>query len=113
MNKENILRWDPSAGLQDKVIIVTGAASGIGAAMVKAASVAGMRIVATDIAEEGLTATIQAASLIGSGQISGFPLDLSDLSGLKDLIRFTRNTHGGLDFLFHAAAVLKRQYDIT
>lgn len=108
-----ILKWDPSAGLAGRTIIVTGAASGIGAAMVRAAATAGLCVIATDINAAALDENVNVARQLGAGRVEPLAMDLSDIGSQARLVDFAQSTGGQLDFLFHAAAVLRRQYDIN
>ena len=72
------MSWRPDFGLEGKSIIVTGAAGGIGSAVLQAAAIAGMRIVGTDIAADRLEQAVAAAR--AHGEVIGVPLDISDIS---------------------------------
>jgi 3-hydroxybutyrate dehydrogenase len=68
--------------LQGRTALVTGAASGIGAAVVERYLAAGARVVAVDRDEVGLGAL---ADRLGTDALSTVAADLSDLDALADL----------------------------
>ncbi len=68
--------------LQDRTALVTGAASGIGAAVVERYLAAGARVVAVDRDEAGLGAL---ADRLDAGALSTVAADLSDLDALAGL----------------------------
>lgn len=85
--------------LQNKVVLVTGAAGGIGSALVKAFLDAGARVVASDITE---VQPLEAAS-----EYSRFiRADVSSETSVKNLIRQTVDVFGALHVLVNNAAVL-------
>src|SRR5690554_7865115 len=61
--------------LKNKVVVVTGAGSGIGRALAKALAVRGCRLALSDVNEDGLAET--AAALTGSN-IKTYRLDVGD-----------------------------------
>lgn len=69
--------------LHGRTALVTGAASGIGAAVVERYLDAGATVYAVDRDEQGLQSL--AARLAPAGTVTTFAADLSDLDGLEDL----------------------------
>jgi len=90
-------------GLQNKVIIVAGGATGIGAATSRRLAAAGARVVVGDRNEEGAAATAATIADDG-GRADPFAFDIADLDSCGRLVEFAVSTHGGLDGLFNVAA---------
>ena len=105
------MAWSLDAGLRGKSLIVTGAAGGIGAAVLEAAASSGMRVMGTDIENTRLNVVVKSASAFG--EVRGIPLDISDLGHQRDLLVEAKRLYGGVDCLVHTAAVLKRQYELS
>jgi NAD(P)-dependent dehydrogenase (short-subunit alcohol dehydrogenase family) len=103
------MSWSVGAGLEDKGVIVTGAAGGIGAEVARAFAVAGARVCAVDVKEDGLAELLPT---LEGGPHRLEALDLRDLTGHEGLLRRTANELGGLDVLANMAAVLVRRSDI-
>jgi len=95
------------AGLQDRGVIVTGGASGIGRATAEAMASAGARVAVLDRNAEGVDATI--ASLDAPQRHLAVPYDLSDIAGIPAMVDSVRGAFGDLWALAHVASVLRRQ----
>ena len=89
--------------LDGKVIIVTGASRGIGAAAATALAQAGATVVLT--ARDGKL-TEQVAQSIG-GSASAIPCDVSDYAAFEALAVDTRSRFGRLDALVNNAGVIE------
>ena len=86
---------------KDKVIVVTGAASGIGRATVEAFAAAGGRVVLTDVAvAQGEAA---AAELASAGDVRFMQLDVTDRASAEALAARIEAELGRLDVLVNAA----------
>ena len=85
--------------LADKVCVITGAASGIGAACARAFAAQGARVVAVDINSDGVAAV---AEEVGGLAI---PCDISDESAVNDLVSEAERQLGPIDVFFSNAAV--------
>ena len=93
--------------LSDKVILVTGAANGIGAAVAKAYAAEGAIIVLLDKDVPGLEQTYDAITAL-SIPAAIYPLDLkgAGINDYSDLVASIENHFGRLDGLVHCAASL-------
>ncbi|MBS4751723.1 SDR family NAD(P)-dependent oxidoreductase [Nocardioides sp. zg-ZUI104] len=64
--------------LRDKVVVITGAGSGIGRALAVELAGRGARLALSDIDEDGLTATLDAALAAGAPDVHTARLDVAD-----------------------------------
>ena len=71
--------------LAGKVVVVTGAGSGLGQALALELLRRGARVAAVDLRSEGLQETMAKAGSLGEG-LSLHPLDITDKDILSDLI---------------------------
>jgi NAD(P)-dependent dehydrogenase (short-subunit alcohol dehydrogenase family) len=85
--------------LRDRHAVVTGAASGIGAALARAFAAQGARVVAADLDGEGAAAV---ASEIGG---LGVRTDVSGEDEIASLVRQAEEAHGPIDLFFSNAGV--------
>jgi NAD(P)-dependent dehydrogenase (short-subunit alcohol dehydrogenase family) len=92
-------------GLQDKRIIVTGGASGIGAATAVRLAEEGAKVLVGDIYRKGLDATIATIAAAG-GVAYGVHFDLRDSASAEKLVQTCVDTYGGIDGLANIAANL-------
>lgn len=104
------MTWDLSAGLEDRGAIVTGAAGTIGAEVVRALAAAGARVAAVDHAEIPLRAVVDALEC--PERHLCMPADLRDLDQIESLVSRAADGLGRIDVLVHAAAVLRRTFDL-
>src|SRR5258708_19795825 len=83
-------------GLKDKVVLVAGAATGLGAASAQRLAQEGARVVVGDL---NLTGAEQTATAIASagGQAVAAQFDIADDASVHDLVALTVTTYGGLD----------------
>ena len=84
-----------------KVILVTGASSGIGAALARQAAGAGARVVLAARRESALKAV--AADCPGTSLV--VPTDISDAGQRARLVNRTMETHGRIDILVNNAGI--------
>jgi len=96
-----------SAALSDNVILITGAANGIGAAVARAYAAEGATIILLDKDVPGLEKTYDAI-VISSMKSAIYPLDLKGASvdDYTDLVNTIETQFGRLDALVHCAATL-------
>jgi NAD(P)-dependent dehydrogenase (short-subunit alcohol dehydrogenase family) len=93
-----------SFSFENKVALVTGAASGIGLATAQAFAQAGASVVLADI--NGEAARVAAEALIGAGhQAIGIRCDVSDIDQVEAMVKETLATFGRLDAAFNNAGV--------
>jgi len=90
-------------GLQDKVIIVAGSASGIGAATARKLAKYGAKLVLADIKEEE-AATVAASIVEAGGIASSIRFDILDESTIAGLVAYTLDLHGRIDGLHNNVA---------
>ncbi|MEM7540671.1 MAG: SDR family oxidoreductase [Pseudomonadota bacterium] len=86
--------------LADKVAVITGAASGIGWALVEALVAQGAKVVASDINEENLA---RVESEIGGVEIS--PCDVTSGEQMQALVDQVREKYGRIDLFFNNAGI--------
>lgn len=90
-------------GLTDRVAVVVGGATGIGAATAARLAEEGCRVVIGDVAAD--TARQTAARIVASGgTATHVAFDLSDTASVADLIATAATTYGGVDLLFNVGA---------
>lgn len=83
-------------GLTNKVILVAGAATGLGAASAQRLAQCGARVVVGDLNFPGAEKTAAAISEAG-GQAVAAQFDISDDESVKELVSFAVRTYGHLD----------------
>ena len=88
-----------------RTAIITGGASGIGAALGAALVSEGADVVLADVDERGVLR--QAAELDGRGPgtARGHVLDVRDAGAVAELVQDVQRTHGRLDLLFNNAGI--------
>ncbi|WP_409464657.1 SDR family NAD(P)-dependent oxidoreductase [Amycolatopsis sp. GA6-003] len=90
-------------GLAGKVVVVTGAAQGIGAAYARRLVSEGATAVLADLNHEGVQAT--ADSLDGPGKASAYALDVSSRASCAEFAAQLTEAHGRVDGLINNAAI--------
>ncbi len=92
----------------DRRVLVTGAASGIGRAVVLRLLAEGGRVVAVDVAKEGLAETARLAAEAGAGDRLGTEvIDIADEASVRTGVAAAVAELGGLDVLVNAAGMLR------
>src|SRR5690242_14290418 len=90
--------------LQDKVAIVTGAGSGIGAAIAKLFGTQGAHVIALDLVEAGARGTAEAVRAAG-GRASWHACDVSDATVVDALVGRIATEHARIDILVNNAGI--------
>lgn len=85
--------------LENKVAIITGAASGMGFAAVQLFADEGAKVVGVDVKGINLIEELNDPNIIGKN------LDVSDDAGWQDLVKFTVDTFGKVDILVNNAGL--------
>ncbi|CPR11249.1 oxidoreductase [Mycobacterium bohemicum DSM 44277] len=94
--------------LEGNRILVTGAASGIGQATALRLLDEGAVVVASDVAEEGLSSTRDRAEAAGTAdRLTTMPMDVANEDSVIDGVRRAGQTLDGLDSLVNAAGILR------
>lgn len=96
-----------SARFKDKIIMVTGAASGLGRAIATQLGSEGANVIALDKEEEGLAITQQRIEDAG-GRCLCIPFDLLNFDGYDQLFLALKDQVPHLDGLAHCAGYLAR-----
>ncbi len=92
-------------GLEDKIVIVTGGAHGIGKAYGSGFAQAGARVVIADIDEVAAQKTAAEIDPLATGHALGLRVDVSDEAATKRMVAQTLAVFGRLDVLINNAAV--------
>ena len=87
-----------------KIAVITGGASGIGAALVRALLAEGAQIVIGDVEEAALEAAVDEFKASG-GDVSGVVTDVSNPKSVEALADHVYATHGACHLLFNNAGV--------
>jgi meso-butanediol dehydrogenase/(S,S)-butanediol dehydrogenase/diacetyl reductase len=97
--------------VEDRVVVVTGGAQGIGAGIARALAAEGARVVVADLNQERAESTAEA---IGGSAIA-VGVDVSDRASVKAMIERTVEEFGELNVIFNNAGISKpeRFLDIT
>ncbi|HST75112.1 MAG TPA: SDR family NAD(P)-dependent oxidoreductase, partial [Acetobacteraceae bacterium] len=90
--------------VQDKIAIVTGGASGIGAASAETLAREGAKVVVTDIDEAGGTAVVGRITSAG-GEAVFLRQDVTDEARWQEVVAETERRFGRLDILFSNAGI--------
>ena len=91
--------------LNDKVIIVTGAGSGIGRATSQILAKAGAKVIVADLSEAGAQET-QALILGDNGVARAVRVDVTIEADVKAMVDFAVATYGRLDGAFNNAGIM-------
>lgn len=90
-------------GLTDKVAVVVGGATGIGAATAARLGREGCRVVIGDIAEDAARQTAERIAAAG-GTATNVAFDLANPDSVAELIHTAATTYDGVDLLFNVGA---------
>src|SRR5690606_11364659 len=89
---------------QDKVAVITGAASGIGLGLARAAAARGMKLVLADIETAALDAAATALRDDGA-VVHAVVTDVSDAAAMENLERETLQAFNAVHLVFNNAGV--------
>ncbi|MBB0243085.1 2,3-dihydro-2,3-dihydroxybenzoate dehydrogenase [Streptomyces alkaliphilus] len=92
--------------MENRVALVTGAARGIGAEIVRVLAERGTRVAAVDREERSLTDTV-ADQRASGGHVDAFPCDVTDSAAVDRLVEGVEQRLGPVDYLVNAAGVLR------
>jgi NAD(P)-dependent dehydrogenase (short-subunit alcohol dehydrogenase family) len=102
------MTWD--INLEDRGVVVTGGAGGIGREVAAAFALAGARVAVVDIDQASVEQVV--AGLDSPERHLALSADLADLSAQEALLRTVVDSFGRFDVLAHLAAVLRRRGSI-
>lgn len=95
-----------------KVVLVTGAASGIGRASVRLFAAEGARVVAADIDLDGAEATAELVRGDG-GEALALPVDVADPAAVAEMVARTVEAYGRLDVAHNNAGIMGAGADVA
>ena len=95
-----------SVDFENRVVIVTGAASGIGAEVARSLVASGARVLATDRSPVGLASLVEAASDL-PGSVATFEADLLDPAAPAAIVAAALAEFGAIDGLVSCAGVFE------
>jgi NAD(P)-dependent dehydrogenase (short-subunit alcohol dehydrogenase family) len=102
--------------LEQQVVLVTGATSGIGRAIARRCAAEGARVLATGRDEARLAELERPAAPATSagpgGSIIGHAADLGQVTAADECVAAALSAFGRLDGVVHAAGVIRRQEDL-
>ena len=87
-------------GLRDKVVVITGAASGIGLASLRAFAAEGARVLAVDISAGSLATAVEE---LPAGRVKAHVADVTDADQVQTLVAHAVASFGRLDVMFSNA----------
>jgi gluconate 5-dehydrogenase len=92
--------------LKDKVVLLTGAAGGIGSELAKGLAGVGANMALADLAMPPLESLI---SELGAGDHSGYVLDIRSLDAINQAVTDVLAHYGRIDVLINCAGINKRE----
>ncbi|MFR9728255.1 2,3-dihydro-2,3-dihydroxybenzoate dehydrogenase [Saccharopolyspora sp. MS10] len=94
------------SGISGRIAVVTGAAHGIGAAVVHALAELGATVAAVDLDEDALAEVVSDAAARGH-QVMSCPADVADAPTVESLVERVERTAGPVDLLVNVAGILR------
>jgi NAD(P)-dependent dehydrogenase (short-subunit alcohol dehydrogenase family) len=93
-------------GMADKIVVVTGASSGMGAAVAELFVRAGARVVAASSTKSKVESAVAAIrSATGSSDIVAVEADVSNEASVQALYEVAEQTHGAIDAVVNCAGI--------
>ena len=93
--------------LEGKIALITGTANGQGRRAATRFASEGATIIGCDLKVEEAQETVAMVEAAGGKMVSLQPVDLSDEGGIRRMIDFAVDAHGGFDILYNNAAVAR------
>jgi NAD(P)-dependent dehydrogenase (short-subunit alcohol dehydrogenase family) len=97
---------DHSTSLHDRVVVVTGASSGIGRAVAHRAADQGARLVLVARGRSSLEEAATECRDRGAATVTVHPVDVGDDDAVRRLVAAVVGEHGRIDAVVHAAGVV-------
>jgi NAD(P)-dependent dehydrogenase (short-subunit alcohol dehydrogenase family) len=94
-----------SDGLTGRVVLITGAARGLGRAFAQGFAEAGARVVAADLDGPAADATATAVAQAGGGEAVGVQADVGDAAAVDAMVAAAVDRFGGVDVLVNNAGI--------
>jgi NAD(P)-dependent dehydrogenase (short-subunit alcohol dehydrogenase family) len=91
--------------IKDKVILISGAGKGAGAALARALANNGARVAANDISPVNVVEVVNEIHRNG-GKAQAFIADIAKKVAVQALVKEVEDTYGNIDFLINHAAVM-------
>ncbi len=92
---------------QGQLVVVTGAARGIGYAAVRAFVAEGAHVVLNDLHEDAVAEAVRRLPA-GPGRVTGLALDASDEAAVRQAVAGLAAEHGAIDVLVNNAGIMVR-----
>jgi 3-oxoacyl-[acyl-carrier protein] reductase len=93
--------------LKDRVAIITGAARGIGKAIVLTFVREGAKVAIVDVDKEGLN-ILKNEIMKNRGEVITISCDITDSSDVREMVRQTHKIFGRIDILVNNAGIIRR-----
>jgi NAD(P)-dependent dehydrogenase (short-subunit alcohol dehydrogenase family) len=96
---------DFDSGFRDRVVVITGGASGIGRALGERFAADGARVVLADIERDQLERTAQELAKTAAGEVTGITVDVTDPASVEALAAAAYERFGAVHVLINNAGV--------
>jgi rhamnose utilization protein RhaD (predicted bifunctional aldolase and dehydrogenase)/NAD(P)-dependent dehydrogenase (short-subunit alcohol dehydrogenase family) len=112
LEEAKIRRQPPEKQLSRRIVIVVGAANGIGKATAQLAAANGAHVVIADRdVSEAQTSAAAARTAAGKEAITVTPVDIRDRAAIRNAYRAAIREFGGIDILINTAAIFPSSAD--